>query len=96
VKSGALTAEQQEILEKRGVLSPEEIHRLASKTKKAMSDGVTQRRSDAEKDGKASCHSDYVDPETARRMQEEKAGREVIVQVDVRPALGIGKEDRVV
>jgi hypothetical protein len=29
-------------------------------------------------------------------MQEEKAGREVIVQVDVRPALGIGKEDRVV
>jgi len=34
VKSAALTAEQQEILEKRGVLSQEEIHRLAHKGKK--------------------------------------------------------------
>ena len=34
--SAALTPEQQAILEKRGVLSPEEIHRLASKTKKAV------------------------------------------------------------
>ena len=41
---------------------------------------------------KLSCHSDYVDPETAKKMQEEKAGMEVIVQVDVRPALGIGKD----
>ena len=35
-KSAPLTAEQQEILAKRGVLSPEEIHRLAGKTKAAM------------------------------------------------------------
>ena len=35
-KSAALTPEQQEILAKRGVLSPEEIHKLASKTKAAM------------------------------------------------------------
>jgi len=35
VKSGALTSEQQEILQKRGVLSPEEIHRLAQKGEKA-------------------------------------------------------------
>ncbi len=75
VKSGALTAEQQEILAKRGVLSPEEIHRLASKTKKAVGAEA----------GKASCHSDYVDPEGAKRVQ---AG---LVQVDVRPALGISK-----
>jgi phosphomethylpyrimidine synthase len=95
VKSGALTAEQQEILAKRGVLSPEEIHKLASKTKRAMSQTATQP--DSQTGGeKASCHSDYVDPETARRLQEEKAGREVVVQVDVRPALGIRKEDRVV
>jgi hypothetical protein len=32
-----------------------------------------------------------VDSETAKKLQ-----REVLVQVDVRPALGIGKEDRVV
>jgi phosphomethylpyrimidine synthase len=96
-KSAALTEEQREILEKRGVLSPEEIHRLASKTKRAMGEGTEARRHEGTKgEAKASCHSDYVDPETARRMQEEKAGREVIVQVDVRPALGIGKEDRVV
>jgi len=85
-KSGALTEEQQEILAKRGVLSPEEIHRLASKTKKAV----------GAEEGKASCHSDYVDPETAKSLIETKAGREVLVALDVRPALGIGKEDRVI
>jgi phosphomethylpyrimidine synthase len=83
-KSAALTPEQQEILAKRGVLSPEEIHKLASKTKKAVG-------ADA---GKASCHSDYVDPETARQVQQEKGG--VFVPLDIRPALGIAKEDRVV
>ena len=55
-RSDALTPEQQEILKQRGVLSPEEIHKLASKTKKAT--GADH--------GKASCHSDYVDPETAQ------------------------------
>ena len=60
--SSALTAEQQEILEKRGVLSPDQIHKLASKTRKAMA---------AEAD-KASCHSDHVDPQTAQRLQEER------------------------
>ena len=57
--SAALTAEQQEILAKRGVLSPDEIHRLASKTKKAVA---------ADKD-KASCHSDYVDGDKAQEIQ---------------------------
>jgi len=88
LKSAALTPEQQEILAKRGVLSPDEIHKLASKTKKAMG---------AEKaDEKASCHSDYVDPDTAKHLIETKAGREVLVPLDVRPALGIAKEDRLV
>jgi phosphomethylpyrimidine synthase len=59
--SAALTADQREILEKRGVLSPQEIHRLAQKTRKVMG---------AEAD-KASCHSDYVAPEEAKRLQEE-------------------------
>ncbi len=55
----ALTPEQQQILEQRGVLSPDEIHKLASKTKKAV-------HAD---EGKASCHSDYVDDETAKTLQ---------------------------
>ena len=57
--TGALTAEQQEILERRGVLSPEEIHRLASKTKKLV----------GAEENKASCHSDFVDAEDARSIQ---------------------------
>jgi phosphomethylpyrimidine synthase len=61
-KTAALTPEQQEILAKRGVLSPDEIHKLASKTKKAVG---------ADKD-KATCHSDYVDPDTAKVKQAEK------------------------
>jgi phosphomethylpyrimidine synthase len=62
MKSTALTPEQQQILEQRGNLSPDEIHKLASKTKKAVAaDG-----------DKASCHSDYVDPEAAKKVQQEK------------------------
>jgi len=66
-KSAALTEEQRQILEQRGVLSPDEIHRLASKT----------RRSVGEDDaGKASCHSDYVsDEEEARHHQDAAIAR---------------------
>jgi phosphomethylpyrimidine synthase len=81
VKSDALTEEQQRILEQRGYLKPEEIHKLASKVKGKLP---------ATDDGKAACHSDYVDDEDAKKIQEE-----TLVQVDVRPALGIGKQDRV-
>ncbi|MDB5327091.1 MAG: thiamine biosynthesis protein ThiC [Phycisphaerales bacterium] len=77
VKSAALTPEQQDILAKRGVLSPDEIHKLASKTKKAVG---------ADKD-KASCHSDYVDPDTAKAKQVEK-----LVPLGV----GIKTSDRIV
>jgi len=63
LKSAALTPEQKEILEKRGVLSPEEIHKLASKTKKAVASD------DADK---ASCHSDYVEPAKAEAIQTER------------------------
>jgi phosphomethylpyrimidine synthase len=59
-KSAALSAEQQAILEKRGVLSPEEIHKLASKTRKAL--GADS--------GKGSCHSDYVDSPSAQALQQ--------------------------
>ncbi len=58
--TAALTPEQQAILQQRGVLSPDEIHRLAAKTKKAVG---------AEAGDKADCHSDYVDDETAKTLQ---------------------------
>jgi phosphomethylpyrimidine synthase len=91
VKSAALNAEQQEILAKRGVLSPDEIHKLASKTKKAMQGTKAQRHEGTKDESKLSCHSDYVDPETAKRVQAELGG--VFVQLDVRPALGIAKDE---
>ena len=60
--SAALTPEQQAILEKRGVLPPEEIHRLAGKTRKAVGAEAA----------KAACHSDVAGEEEAVRVQEEK------------------------
>ncbi len=62
--TAALTAEQQEILEKRGVLSPDEIHRLANKTKKSV--GADE--------GKGNCHSDYVDADAAKNIQVVQLG----------------------
>jgi phosphomethylpyrimidine synthase len=58
--SAALTPEQQEILKKRGVLEPNEIHRLARKTRATM-----QRDSE----NKAACHSDGADDAKANRLQ---------------------------
>ena len=63
--SAALTAEQREILERRGVLSPAEIHRLASKTRHAMH---------ANRGEKAVCHSDVTEDAEAQRLQEAAAG----------------------
>ncbi len=82
VKSAALTAEQQQILESRGVLSPDEIHKLAAKTKKTIG---------ADDDGKAACHSDYVDPDEAKRIQEEK-----LVPLNTAPAHNVPSHDSVI
>jgi phosphomethylpyrimidine synthase len=95
-KSAALTPEQQEILAKRGVLSPDEIHKLASKTKRAMGPRAPRHDGIEASSDKLSCHSDYVDPDKAKEMQARTAGREVLVPLDVRPAMGIAKEDRLV
>jgi phosphomethylpyrimidine synthase len=62
-QSPALTPEQQRILEQRGVLSPDEIHRLAGKTKRALGAAAGER---------ADCHSDKVESDTARRIQDER------------------------
>jgi len=62
MKSAALTPEQQDILRARGHLSPDELHRLAGKTKNAVGDET-----------KAACHSDLVSDETeAFQVQGEK------------------------
>lgn len=82
VRSAALTAEQQEILAKRGVLPPEEIHRLASKTKKAVG---------ADQGGKAACHSDYVDSTQAEQVQGDR-----LVQLNTAPAHNIPSGDRLI
>ncbi len=58
--SAALSTEQKEILEKRGVLTPAEIHRLASKTRATVH---------AEAGHKADCHSDSANREEAERIQ---------------------------
>jgi phosphomethylpyrimidine synthase len=60
--SAALSEEQQAILKARGVLSPAEIHRLASKVRGAVTPV----------DDKAECHSDYVDSAEAQRIQKSR------------------------
>jgi len=107
--SAALTPAQQEILRQRGYLHPDEIHALAAKTKRAVTgaagesplplpSGERVDRSSSSETGEGSspnpdkpaCHSDYTDDDEAKRIQDR------LVQVDIRPALGIAKEDRVV
>ena len=58
----ALNDEQLTVLEARGVLSPDEIHKLSSKVRGTVK---------ADEDGKASCHSDFVDEDEAKKLQEE-------------------------
>jgi phosphomethylpyrimidine synthase len=56
LKSPALNEEQRSLLEKRGVLSPEEIHRLATKTRRAVrppEHAVAVCHSDAASEGQA-------------------------------------------
>ena len=60
--SAALSEQQQEILQQRGVLTPRELHRLASKTQQEMH----------EHGSRAACHSDAVDERTAQTLQSER------------------------
>ena len=61
--SNALNDDQKQILEQRGVLSPDEIHKLAAKTQGTMQD---------ETDAPAPCHSDLADDNDARQLQEQQ------------------------
>ena len=62
--SAALTVEQKEILEQRGVLTPEEVHKLASKVKGKMTN-ITSTT-----EVKLACHSDVSDEAAAKTLQE--------------------------
>lgn len=62
LKSPALNDEQRAILERRGVLNADELHRLAGKTRRAVS---------ADRGQKALCHSDDMGPHRARAAQEK-------------------------
>ncbi|MCH8823645.1 MAG: phosphomethylpyrimidine synthase ThiC [Planctomycetes bacterium] len=68
--SASLTIEQKEILQKRGVLSPAEIHKLAAKTKKQMTGAPASAGGVSSNENKLSCHSDYVDDEKAKQLQD--------------------------
>ncbi len=70
--SDALNSTQKEILESRGVLSPEEIHRLANKTKSTM--GHEGR--------KAACHSDLLDNDAAQHLQTERLDPKTLKPLD--------------
>ncbi|MEE2907459.1 MAG: phosphomethylpyrimidine synthase ThiC [Planctomycetota bacterium] len=83
--TAALSEEQQAILEQRGVLDPEEIHRLASKTRHAT--GSTQS-------GPA-CHSDHVDGEEAREIQSQM-GIEKLVSLDTSEVTNLPKGDSLI
>jgi phosphomethylpyrimidine synthase len=89
VRSAALTEEQQRILEQRGYLKPEEIHKLAQKGTKARRHEGTEGQME---EGKPACHSDYVDDDEAKRIQAERD----VVQLNTAPAHGIAKDDRLI
>ena len=80
--SAALTPEQQEILRQRGVLSPQEIHKLAAKTSKAVGPLNTRR---------AACHSDQADEATAKKIQQEK-----LVKLNTAPAHNLPSGDSII
>ena len=80
--AAALTHEQREILEKRGVLDPQEIHQLANKTRQCM--GV-------DKGHKADCHSDLSESTAAKRLHSQR-----LVQVNTRAVDQIPEADSAV
>jgi len=72
--SAALNPAQREILAQRGVLSPEEIHRLATKTLSSMS----------QPGRKAACHSDLLDDDAAQHLQSGRLDPETLEPQDGR------------
>jgi phosphomethylpyrimidine synthase len=90
IKSASLTEAQQQILEQRGYLSPQEVHALADKTRRAMTGEDADERVN-EKTNAPSCHSDQTDADDARRLQAEH-----LVQINTAPAHNIASDDRLI
>jgi phosphomethylpyrimidine synthase len=82
-RSAALTPQQQEVLERRGVLDPEEIHRLAAKTRRAVGAAAGH---------KAACHSDHGEGEQAQQAQQAQ-GAGKLVKLDTSDAHNLRKDD---
>ena len=78
-KSAGLSPDQQEVLTKRGVLTPEQVHALAAATRQAVGGAPGM---------KAACHSDLVEPATAQAVQQQK-----LVQLNPLPAHGLTVND---
>ena len=82
--SAALTPEQAAILEQRGVLDPEVLHRLAAKTRKQV-----------DADGQmASCHSQRSDEDDA--VASQRARGVDMVQLGTRELTGVPDHDSVI
>jgi len=77
--SAALSPEQLRILEQRGVLSSEEIHRLASKTRAGMGTDTGD---------KSRCHSDYADDSAAQTIQASRLDPVTLEPLDSRDESG--------
>ena len=82
--SEALTEDQRQILEQRGVLDPKEIHRLAAKTRQRL--GAEQ--------GQAACHSEVSDERDAQEVHQQ-AGL-ATVQLNMREVTGVPDHDSLV
>ena len=94
-RTEALTAEQQEILKQRGVLSPQQIHKLATKAKRATPK-VRHEAHGLESVGvKPVCHSDSVDADEAESIQERGAG-DKLVPLNTAPAHNVPTHDSVI
>jgi phosphomethylpyrimidine synthase len=70
--SAALNPAQREILAQRGVLSPDELHHLATKTQSSM----------GQEGRKAACHSDILDDDAAQHLQSERLDPETLEPQD--------------
>ncbi len=82
--SAALTPEQAAILEQRGVLDPEVIHKLAAKTRKQVN-----------AEGRmASCHSEQSDEDAAVASQQAQGVD--VVQLGTREVTGVPDHDPVI
>ena len=86
--SEALSAEQKQILQQRGVLTPEEIHRMASKTRDSVGADSAQ----------AACHTDQTsDAAEAQKIQvDTQKPRGISTSARAEPAIfELSQSDRV-